>query len=109
MARFPQAVALQNNRQCAYEEGLKQFWNPIKAYWADGSDAHRAALRAGLTLAATKSQYLDGVRDPARVAPDAWLHDQGSTFFWEEFGHWCFGGFDAVNRLLLCCTSPGGC
>jgi unspecific monooxygenase len=30
----------------------------------------------------------------------AWLHDQGSTFFWEEFGHWCFGGFDAVNRLL---------
>ena len=31
---------------------------------------------AGLTLAATKSQYLDGVRDPSRVAPDAWLHDQ---------------------------------
>jgi len=60
----------------AYEEGLKQFWNPIKAYWADGSDAHRAALRAGLTLAATKSQYLEGVRDPSRVAPDAWLHDQ---------------------------------
>ena len=30
----------------------------------------------------------------------AWLHGQGSTFFWEEFGHWCFGGFDDVNRLL---------
>jgi cytochrome P450 len=29
-----------------------------------------------------------------------WLHGQGSTFFWEEFGHWCFGGFDDVNRLL---------
>lgn len=30
----------------------------------------------------------------------AWLHSQGSTFFWEEFGHWCFGGHDEVNRLL---------
>ena len=30
----------------------------------------------------------------------AWLHEQGSTFFWEEFGHWCFGGYDDVNRLL---------
>jgi pimeloyl-ACP methyl ester carboxylesterase len=68
------ALVVQNGN--AYEEGLKQFWNPIKAYWADGSDAHREALRAGLTLAATQSQYLNGVRDPSRVAPDAWLHDQ---------------------------------
>ena len=68
------ALVVQNGN--AYEEGLKQFWNPIKAYWADPSDAHREALRAGLTLAATKSQYLDGVRDPSRVAPDTWLHDQ---------------------------------
>lgn len=50
--------------------------NPIKAYWADGSEAHREALRSGLTLAATQSQYLNGVPDPSRVAPDAWLHDQ---------------------------------
>jgi pimeloyl-ACP methyl ester carboxylesterase len=68
------ALVVQNGN--AYEEGLKQFWNPIKAYWADGSEAHRAALRAGLTLEATRSQYLDGVRDPSRVSPDAWLHDQ---------------------------------
>ena len=25
----------------AYDEGLKTFWDPIKAYWADGSPAHR--------------------------------------------------------------------
>ncbi len=30
----------------------------------------------------------------------AFLHGQGSTFFWEEFGHWCLGGYDDVNRLL---------
>jgi pimeloyl-ACP methyl ester carboxylesterase len=68
------ALIVQNGN--AYEEGLREFWLPIKAYWADPSPNHRDALRAGLTLAATRSQYLDGVRDPSRVAPDAWLHDQ---------------------------------
>ena len=62
------ALVVQNGN--AYEEGLKEFWNPIKAYWADGSQVHREALRAGLTLAATKSQYVDGVRDTSRIAPD---------------------------------------
>jgi pimeloyl-ACP methyl ester carboxylesterase len=68
------ALVVQNGN--AYEEGLKEFWKPIKAYWADDSKAHREALRAGLTLAATKSQYVDGVRDPSRIAPDNWVHDQ---------------------------------
>jgi pimeloyl-ACP methyl ester carboxylesterase len=68
------ALVVQNGN--AYEEGLKEFWNPIKAYWADGSKVHREALRAGLTLAATKSQYVDGVRDTSRIAPDNWVHDQ---------------------------------
>jgi len=30
----------------------------------------------------------------------AWLHAQGSTFYWEDIGYWCFGGYDDVNRLL---------
>jgi pimeloyl-ACP methyl ester carboxylesterase len=68
------ALVVQNGN--AYEEGLKEFWKPIKAYWASGSKAHREALRAGLTPAATRSQYVDGVRDPSRVSPDTWLHDQ---------------------------------
>jgi pimeloyl-ACP methyl ester carboxylesterase len=68
------ALIVQNGN--AYEEGLGDFWKPLKAYWADGSEAHREALRAGLTLAATKSQYLDGVRDPSRIDPDSWVHDQ---------------------------------
>jgi cytochrome P450 len=28
------------------------------------------------------------------------LHGQGSTFFWEDYGIWCLGGFDDVNRTL---------
>ncbi|MBL8581590.1 MAG: cytochrome P450 [Rhizobiaceae bacterium] len=38
------------------------------------------------------------VQDP--YATYAWLHERAPTFFWEEYGLWCFGGFDAVNRLL---------
>ncbi|PDQ19423.1 cytochrome P450 [Mesorhizobium sanjuanii] len=30
----------------------------------------------------------------------AFLHDAASAFFWENYGFWCFGGFDDVNRLL---------
>ncbi len=30
----------------------------------------------------------------------AWLHAAGGPFFWEDFGFWCVGGFDDVNRLL---------
>ncbi|MET2827239.1 cytochrome P450 [Mesorhizobium shangrilense] len=37
-------------------------------------------------------------RDPYEAY--AWLHDASNAFFWEEFGFWCFGGFDDVNRLL---------
>jgi pimeloyl-ACP methyl ester carboxylesterase len=68
------ALVVQNGN--AYEEGLKDFWKPLKAYWAEGSKAQREALRAGLTPAATKSQYVEGVRDPSRISPDTWLHDQ---------------------------------
>ena len=42
----------------------------------------------------------------------AWLHAEGGTFFWEDFGFWCFGGFDAVSGLLrerrLGRERPGG-
>ncbi|MGB3390122.1 MAG: cytochrome P450 [Pseudaminobacter sp.] len=30
----------------------------------------------------------------------AWLHASASTFFWEDYGFWCFGGYDDVNRIL---------
>ena len=68
------ALVVQNGN--AYTEGLREFWNPIKAYWASGSKEHREALRAGTTLQATRSQYLDGVADASRIDPTAWSFDQ---------------------------------
>jgi pimeloyl-ACP methyl ester carboxylesterase len=60
----------------AYEEGLKEFWDPIRAYWADGAPAHREALRGLVALETTKFQYTDGVGDVSRISPDNWVHDQ---------------------------------
>jgi pimeloyl-ACP methyl ester carboxylesterase len=68
------ALVVQNGN--AYAEGLKEFWDPIKAYWASGSREHREALRAGTTLEFTRSQYTDGVKDGSRIDPTAWTYDQ---------------------------------
>jgi pimeloyl-ACP methyl ester carboxylesterase len=68
------ALIVQNGN--AYEEGLKKFWDPIKAYWADGSAAHRKALEVLMKPETTKFQYTDGVSDVSRIDPDNWGHDQ---------------------------------
>jgi pimeloyl-ACP methyl ester carboxylesterase len=69
-----EALIVQNGN--AYEEGLRDFWDPIKKYWADGSEPNRDALR-GLTNAnSTKWQYENGVPDKSLLDPTAWLVDQ---------------------------------
>ncbi|MFT5052523.1 MAG: pimeloyl-ACP methyl ester carboxylesterase, partial [Chlamydiales bacterium] len=57
----------------AYEEGLREFWDPIKAYWESGSSKDRDALRGLLTLGATRWQFQDGTRNPQAISPDNWL------------------------------------
>ncbi len=57
----------------AYEEGLQEFWNPIKQYWKTAAQEDRDALRGLLTLEATKWQYTEGVRDESMISPDNWL------------------------------------
>jgi pimeloyl-ACP methyl ester carboxylesterase len=46
------AMIVQNGN--AYDEGLEAFWDPIKAFWADGSAAHREALAGLVTLPTTR-------------------------------------------------------
>ena len=61
----------------AYEEGLREFWDPIKAYWKEKSKENSDALRNSLlTLEATKWQYTNGVRNPDTIAPENWFLDQ---------------------------------
>jgi pimeloyl-ACP methyl ester carboxylesterase len=59
----------------AYEEGLSEGWNPIRAYWKDSSEANRTALRAFLAPATTQWQYTHGVTDPTSISPDGYSLD----------------------------------
>jgi len=68
------AFVIQNGN--AYEEGLLEFWDPIKAYWAEQNEANRDALRGLLTIDATKWQYTHGVGNVEKISPDTWHTDQ---------------------------------
>ncbi|HEY4094655.1 MAG TPA: alpha/beta hydrolase [Baekduia sp.] len=74
--RHPERVetlVLQNGN--AYESGLGPNMQGLKPYWADRA-AHEDGMRGVLQLATTRSQYVDGVPDPATVNPDLWELDQ---------------------------------
>jgi pimeloyl-ACP methyl ester carboxylesterase len=62
------AIITQNGN--AYEEGLSDAWNPIRAYWKDASKANRDALRNFVKPEITTFQYTHGVPDPSVVSPD---------------------------------------
>jgi pimeloyl-ACP methyl ester carboxylesterase len=67
------AIVSQNGN--AYEEGLSDGWNPIRAYWAEQTAANRDALRAFLSPETTKWQYTHGVPDTTAVSPDGYTLD----------------------------------
>ena len=67
------AIISQNGN--AYEDGLSDGWDPIRAYWRDPSQANREALRALLTPEATLWQYTHGAPDATAVSPDGYSLD----------------------------------
>ena len=70
-----ESLIVQNGN--AYDEGLGDFWKPIKAYWADKTPDNGKVLSDSLlTIDATKWQYTNGTRNPETIAPDSWFHDQ---------------------------------
>jgi len=69
-----EALIVQNGN--AYEEGLRDFWLPLKAYWQNRSPENADKLRPFFTLEATKSQYTHSVQNPETISPDNWQLDQ---------------------------------
>lgn len=67
------AIITQNGN--AYEEGLSEGWNPIRAYWKEPSQANRDALRTFLSPEAVYWQYTHGVNDVTAVSPDGYSLD----------------------------------
>jgi len=69
-----QTLIVQNGN--AYDEGLREFWDPIKKYWADGRPENRQALHFLVDPKSTQWQYRNGVADETLLDPTAWLVDQ---------------------------------
>lgn len=69
-----EALIVQNGN--AYDEGLREFWEPLKAYWYESNEKNKEALRKFLTIEATKWQYTHGVRNESAISPDNWILDQ---------------------------------
>jgi pimeloyl-ACP methyl ester carboxylesterase len=75
--RHPEKVTgliVQNGN--AYEEGLLEFWDPIKKYWNNPIPENRTALGFLVTPDATKWQYQNGVSDLTLLDPTTWTLDQ---------------------------------
>ena len=75
--RHPEKVSgfiVQNGN--AYEEGLREFWDPIKKYWGEATADNRAALEYLTKPDATKWQYENGASDKTLVDPTTYTLDQ---------------------------------
>lgn len=67
-----EALIVQNGN--AYEEGLSERFQPLRAYWGDRA-GNEQAIRGLLTPETTAFQYTHGARDPELLEPDCWtLH-----------------------------------
>ncbi|PWL40447.1 hydrolase [Flagellimonas aquimarina] len=67
------AFIVQNGN--AYEEGLVDFWIPLKKYWNDYTVENGKPLEGFHQLGGLKWQYLHGVQDSTRISPDNWNND----------------------------------
>ena len=67
------SLIIQNGN--AYDEGLRDFWDPIKTYWNERSAANAEPLTGFITPAGVEWQYTHGVRNPATISPDNWNND----------------------------------
>jgi len=75
-AKYPERVEtliVQNGN--AYDEGLREFWDPIKKYWNDRTPENAEPLTGFITPEGVKWQYTHGVRDLQAISPDNWNID----------------------------------
>ena len=68
------AFIIQNGN--AYDEGLGEFWNPIKDWWNNKTSENEKKLHYLVKAETTKWQYINGTRNPESISPDNWIIDQ---------------------------------
>jgi len=75
-AKYPEKIdslIIQNGN--AYEEGLRDFWKPIKKYWNNYTVENGEALEGFHKLKGLQWQYTHGVQDESSISPDNWNID----------------------------------
>lgn len=68
-----EALIIQNGN--AYDEGLRDFWIPIKKYWNDYTEENGKPLEGFHSPDGLKWQYTHGVGDVSKISPDNWNID----------------------------------
>ena len=68
-----EALIVQNGN--AYDEGLRDFWIPIKKYWNDYTLENGKPLEGFHSPDGLKWQYTHGVQNQALISPDNWEID----------------------------------
>lgn len=76
VSRPERVTALISQNGNAYEEGLSEGWNPIRAYWQNPIEENRSNLRTFLQAGTTQFQYTHGESDTSLIAPESYTLDQ---------------------------------
>jgi pimeloyl-ACP methyl ester carboxylesterase len=69
-----QTLIAQNGN--AYEEGLSDFWDPMRNYWNNPTQENRSAIHELVEMKTTRWQYENGVHDRSLLDPVTWTLDQ---------------------------------
>lgn len=75
-SKYPERIEsliIQNGN--AYEEGLRDFWIPIKKYWNEYTIENGKALEGFHAPDGLKWQYTHGVENESKISPDNWHID----------------------------------
>lgn len=68
-----ESLLIQNGN--AYNEGITDFWNPLKKYWNNYTVENGKALEGFHNVDGLKWQYTHGVKDISKISPDNWEID----------------------------------
>lgn len=68
-----ESLIIQNGN--AYDEGILDFWNPLKKYWKNPSVKNGKDLEGFHSVDGLKWQYTHGVKDVSTISPDNWKID----------------------------------
>jgi pimeloyl-ACP methyl ester carboxylesterase len=69
-----ESLIVQNGN--AYEEGLGDFWKPMRTFWQNKTPENTERVRQALAIKGAKWYYTTGVRNLDSLSPDTWILDK---------------------------------